>query len=354
MVTTRADAKIRGDSNIGADMSFYAIGDIQGCHAEFCQLLDLIGFSAREDRLWIVGDIVNRGPDSLAALREVKSLGDAAVTVLGNHDFHLLTVAAGSCEAASADTLKQILEAPDRDELLDWLRRRPLVVVEGDRLLVHAGLLPQWTPATALMLSREVEAMLASEHADAFLAALYGDEPRAWRDDLEGFDRLRVVVNAFARLRFCTADGTMELDEKRGPESAPAGFRPWFEHEGRACAGITIVCGHWSTLELQALPERADARLRLPVGRLADRDQARDRRVYQVPGALAVAAKTVRIAASASRASSRRCRERAGSTGTRCSSATSARSPVTFQNDVAKLVSPTYAGATLCDPALSR
>ena len=265
-------------------MSFYAIGDIQGCHTEFCQLLDLIGFSATEDRLWLVGDIVNRGPDSLAALREVKALGNAAVTVLGNHDFHLLTVAAGHAKLHRHDTLKQILEAPDRDELLDWLRRRPLVVVEDERLLVHAGLLPQWTPATALMLSREVEAMLAGTHADAFLAALYGDEPRAWRDDLEGFDRLRVAVNAFARLRFCTADGTMELDEKRGPQTAPAGFRPWFEHEGRASAGVTIVCGHWSTLELKLYPNV----LMLDYGSLWDGSltalRLDDHRVYQVPG----------------------------------------------------------------------
>jgi bis(5'-nucleosyl)-tetraphosphatase (symmetrical) len=265
-------------------MSLYAIGDIQGCHAEFCQLLDLIGFSPREDRLWLVGDLVNRGPDSLAALREVKSLGDAAVTVLGNHDFHLLNVAAGHAKAHREDTLAPILGAPDRDELLDWLKRRPLVVVEDDRLLVHAGLLPQWTPATALMLSREVEAMLASERAGEFLAALYGDEPRAWRDDLAGFDRLRVVVNACARLRFCTADGTMEFREKRGPRAAPAGYRPWFEHEARASAGVTIVCGHWSTLELKLLPNLLMLDSGCLWGGTLTAVRLPDRRVYQVPG----------------------------------------------------------------------
>ena len=264
-------------------MSLYAIGDIQGCHAEFCQLLELIGFSPREDRLWIVGDVVNRGPESLAALREVKALGNAAVTVLGNHDFHLLTVAAGHTKAHRQDTLASILEASDRDELIDWLRRRPLVVVEGEWLLVHAGLLPQWTPATALMLSREVESMLASDRADAFLAALYGDEPRAWRDDLEGFDRLRVVVNACARLRFCTADGTMDFREKRGPETAPEGFRPWFEHEARASAGVTVVCGHWSTLELRLLPNVLMLDSGCLWGGSLTAVRLEDRRIYQVP-----------------------------------------------------------------------
>jgi bis(5'-nucleosyl)-tetraphosphatase (symmetrical) len=264
-------------------MSFYAIGDIQGCHAELCQLLDLIGFSPREDRLWLVGDLVNRGPDSLAVLREVKALGDAAVTVLGNHDFHLLNVAAGHAKVHKQDTLAPVLAAPDRDELVDWLQRRPLVVVEGERLLVHAGLLPQWTPATALMLSREVEAALAGPSADAFLAALYGDEPRAWRDDLEGFDRLRVAVNAFARLRFCTADGTMELREKRGPRAAPDGYRPWFQHEGRASAGVTVVCGHWSTLELRLLPNMLMLDSGCIWGGPLTAVRLPDRRVFQVP-----------------------------------------------------------------------
>jgi bis(5'-nucleosyl)-tetraphosphatase (symmetrical) len=264
-------------------MSHYAIGDVQGCHAELCQLLELVGFSPREDRLWLVGDLVNRGPDSLAVLREVKALGDAAITVLGNHDFHLLTVAAGHTKAHRQDTLAPILNASDRDELIDWLKHRPLVVLEEGRLLVHAGLLPPWTPATALMLSREVETMLASERADAFLASLYGDEPRTWRDDLEDFDRLRVVVNACARLRFCTADGTMELREKRGPGTAPVGYRPWFEHENRASARVTVVCGHWSTLELKLLPNLLMLDSGCLWGGTLTAVSLPDRRVYQVP-----------------------------------------------------------------------
>jgi bis(5'-nucleosyl)-tetraphosphatase (symmetrical) len=231
-------------------MSLYAIGDVQGCHAEFCQLLAMIGFSTRSDRLWLVGDLVNRGPDSLAVLREVRRLGAAATTVLGNHDLHLLTVAAGHTRSHKKDTITPILEAPDRDELLHWLARRPLVVAEGDLLLVHAGLPPAWTVATAVALSAEVEAMLASEHADAFLRALYGDEPHTWRDGLGGFDRLRMIVNACTRMRFCTADGAMDFKEKRGPLAAPEGYRAWFEHPHRASAGVAVVCGHWSALGL--------------------------------------------------------------------------------------------------------
>ena len=265
-------------------MSLYAIGDIQGCHAEFCRLLELIGFSPRTDRLWLVGDLVNRGPDSLAVLREVKALGDAAVTVLGNHDFHLLTVAAGHQRAHRQDTIGPILDAPDRAELIDWLCARQLVTIEDERLMVHAGLLPGWTPATALMVSREVEAMLQSERVGEFLACLYGDEPGAWRDDLEGFDRLRVVVNACTRLRFCSADGTMELSEKRGPDNAPAGYLPWFMHPQRASAGVTVVCGHWSTLELKLAPNLLMLDSGCLWGGTLTAVRLADRRVFQVPG----------------------------------------------------------------------
>ncbi len=264
-------------------MSLYAIGDIQGCHTEFCQLLELIAFAPASDRLWLVGDLVNRGPDSLAVLREVKALGNAVITVLGNHDFHLLNVAAGHAKHHKKDTLNAIFAAPDGDELIAWVRSWPLVVIEGDRLLVHAGLLPQWTPATALMLSREVQAMLASDQHDAFLATLYGDEPHVWRDDLTGYDRLRVAVNACARLRFCKADGTMEFREKRGAAYAPEGFRPWFAHERRASAGITIVCGHWSTLDLMLAPNVLMLDSGCLWGGTLTAVRLPDRRVYQVP-----------------------------------------------------------------------
>jgi bis(5'-nucleosyl)-tetraphosphatase (symmetrical) len=264
-------------------VSVYAIGDVQGCHTELCQLLDLIGFSPRSDRLWFVGDLVNRGPGSLAVLREVKALGDAAVSVLGNHDFHLLTVAAGYAKLHKQDTIGDILAAPDRDELLAWLRARPLVVVDEDRILVHAGLPPQWTPATALMLSREVQAALAAPDHDAFLQTLYGDQPKKWNDALTGYDRLRVVVNACTRMRFCTADGAMEFKEKRGIGHAPDGFLPWFAHEHRASAGRTVVCGHWSTLELMLAPNVLMLDSGCLWGGTLTAVRLEDRRVYQVP-----------------------------------------------------------------------
>ena len=264
-------------------MALYAIGDIQGCHAEFCELLTLIGFSPREDRLWLVGDLVNRGPDSLEVLRNVMSLGDAATTVLGNHDFHLLTVAAGHRRQHRSDTLDAILAAPDRDALLHWLQTRPLVVVEGDRMLVHAGLLPSWTPAVALLLSREVEATLAGPDAREFLGVLYGDEPRQWRDDLTGFDRLRVVVNACTRLRYCTADDTMEFEEKRGPAHTPAGFLPWFGQPTRRSAHVNVVCGHWSTLDLLLAQNVQMLDSGCLWGGALSALRLSDRRVFQVP-----------------------------------------------------------------------
>ncbi len=264
-------------------MATYAIGDIQGCYSAFRRLLDQLRFDPARDRLWLVGDLVNRGPDSLAVLREVKALGDSAITVLGNHDLHLLTIAAGHRAPHRDDTIADILAAPDRDELIDWLMRRPLVVVDGERLLVHAGLLPGWTPATALMLAREVEAKLASADALRFLSVLYGDQPNTWRDDLDGDDRLRAIVNVCTRLRFCAPDGRMEFREKRGRGHAPEGYLPWFSQPARASAGMLVVCGHWSTLDLDLAPNVVMLDSGCLWGGSLTAMRLPDRRLYQIP-----------------------------------------------------------------------
>jgi len=264
-------------------MAHYAIGDIQGCRAELCELLALIGFSPATDRLWLTGDLVNRGPDSLGVLREVHALGGAAQTVLGNHDLHLLTVAAGHRHSHRDDTIAQILAAPDRDELLEWLARQPLAIAESNMLIVHAGVLPQWSAARVLALAGEVETVLASTDREPFLRVLYGDDPHAWRDDLEGFDRLRAIVNALTRLRFCTSDGRMEFREKRGAAHAPPGFAPWFLHEPRRSASSLVICGHWSALGLVLAPNVLMLDSGCLWGGPLTAMRLSDRRVYQVP-----------------------------------------------------------------------
>ena len=264
-------------------MALYAIGDLQGCHEEFVELLALIGFAPARDRLWVVGDIVNRGPGSLACLREVMALGDAARVVLGNHDLHLLTVAAGHRAPHRSDTIDDILAAPDRAALLEWLATRPLVVREGERMMVHAGVLPSWTAAHAQMLSGEVEAKLASDDAHRFLGVLYGDEPSTWRDDLDGDDRLRAIVNVCTRLRFCTADGRIDFRETRGRDHAPPDMRAWFMHPTRRTARETIVCGHWSTLELALEPNVLMLDSGCLWGGTLTAISLPERRVFQVP-----------------------------------------------------------------------
>ena len=229
----------------------YAIGDIQGCYQALMQLLERIQFNKTRDRLWLVGDLVNRGPQSLEVLRFVRDLGDRAVTVLGNHDLHLVMQSEGYGRANSEDTLAPILAAPDRGELMAWLRSCPLVHREDNHLMVHAGLLPGWTADQALALSEEVRtALLRPDYRD-FLANMWGSLPVAWQDDLQGWDRLRVVVNATTRMRFCTLAGAMDFRSKGPPEHASEGSLPWFQLPHRAHADHTVVCGHWSALGLR-------------------------------------------------------------------------------------------------------
>jgi bis(5'-nucleosyl)-tetraphosphatase (symmetrical) len=230
----------------------YAIGDIQGCFEALERLLDRINFDRGRDRLWFVGDLVNRGPDSLATIRFVKDLGETAVTVLGNHDLHLLTVAAGFAKIHRGDTFDDILAAPDREALLTWLRRQKMMHIDCGWAMVHAGLLPQWSVARALELAHEVEAVLAGPRYGDLLRAMYGNTPDAWDDQLQGFDRLRVIINAMTRLRLCTPDGRMEFRHKSAPRNLPEGYLPWYAITARASAGEPMIFGHWSTLGLHA------------------------------------------------------------------------------------------------------
>lgn len=231
-------------------MAIYAVGDVQGCYVELMRLMEDIRFDAASDRLWLVGDLVNRGPDSLKVLRLIKSLGERAITVLGNHDLHLLAVAEGVAELHRSDTLNEILEAPDRCELLHWLRNRPLLHAENGYILVHAGLLPQWDAVQAESLAREVETALSGNDYATFLARMYGNTPHSWDDDLSGNKRLRVIVNAFTRMRICNSDGEMEFKFKGELENIPEGYLPWFDMPNRKSRDSTVIFGHWSALGL--------------------------------------------------------------------------------------------------------
>nr|WP_299243123.1 symmetrical bis(5'-nucleosyl)-tetraphosphatase [uncultured Halomonas sp.] len=245
-------------------MTTYAIGDLQGCHSEFVALLERLSFDPRRDRLWLAGDLVNRGPASLECLREVRDLGEAARVVLGNHDLHLLAVARGGAPTKRSDTLDDILAAPDRETLLDWLQAQPLWVDDDSgsdrrRLMTHAGVLPQWSLDKARGLAREAEAVLRSESAGAFLERMYGNSPSRWDESLDGIDRLRMIVNAFTRMRFIAADGTLDFDAKEGLGSAPSGFHPWFTYP--RSDDPHILFGHWAALQGQtpATAVRAEA-----------------------------------------------------------------------------------------------
>jgi bis(5'-nucleosyl)-tetraphosphatase (symmetrical) len=233
-------------------MARYAIGDVQGCCAELVQLLAKLRFNEQRDTLWFVGDLVNRGPDSLGTLQLVKSLGANAVAVLGNHDLHLLAIALGGERAAKrGDTLDDVLGARDKNALLEWLVTRPLAHFDTERsdLLIHAGLVPAWSATHAIELASTVEREL-HERPEALLRNMYGNKPDRWQDTLTGDDRARFIINALTRMRFCTADGRVDLKQKGGPDSVAKPFAPWFEHANRASRDTRIIFGHWSTLGL--------------------------------------------------------------------------------------------------------
>lgn len=235
----------------------FLIGDVQGCCDALERLLDTIGFSPSRDHVWLLGDLVNRGPHSLASLRRIQGLGGSASCLLGNHDLHLLAVADGAQRIKRQDTLHDILAAPDREALLGWLRCQRLAAQDDGWLLVHAGVAPQWDTAQTLALAVEVESVLRGPQPQRvdFMHALYGNRPLRWEPGLTGHDRLRFVVNALTRMRFCSRDGQLDLETKEGAGGAPPGYLPWFDVPGRRTASAQIAFGHWSTL---GLLERAD------------------------------------------------------------------------------------------------
>ncbi|MBL8325469.1 MAG: symmetrical bis(5'-nucleosyl)-tetraphosphatase [Rubrivivax sp.] len=233
----------------------YLVGDLQGCSDALERLLALIGFSPSRDRLVVLGDLVNRGPGSLAVLRRLHGFGDAATCLLGNHDLHLLAVAKGARQRHRGDTFGDVLDDPQAQAHLEWLRARPLACTAGGWLCVHAGLVPQWSAADALALAAEVSAMLQGEGLGEFVHAMYGDSPARWDPALAGLARWRFVVNVLTRIRFCTADGVLDLKTKEGAGAAPAGFMPWFDVPARRSAGERVACGHWSTLGLVDRPD---------------------------------------------------------------------------------------------------
>lgn len=230
-------------------MAVYALGDVQGCHDALIRLLDRLAFDPARDELWLTGDLVNRGPQSLETLRTLKSLGPAVRCVLGNHDLHLLAVAEGGASLKRLDTLSAVLEAPDREDLLFWLRHRPLIHQGFGFYLIHAGLPPQWTAEEAVERAREVERTLQGPDYRHWLRHMYGDLPDRWQPSLEGLDRLRFITNCLTRLRFCTAGGALRLTEKGAPGSC-SHLIPWFEHPARKSREARILFGHWSTLGL--------------------------------------------------------------------------------------------------------
>lgn len=234
-------------------MSTYAVGDLQGCLSELKTLLDKVAFG-RDDRLWLTGDLVNRGPDSLDTLRFVKQLGDQVSVVQGNHDLHLLAVAFGQKAAGRKDTFDSILNAADRDCLIDWLRQQPLLHHDPqlDYVMVHAGIPPIWDLPLAIDLAREVEAIIRGDQASEFFNQMYGNEPSRWDSSLQHWQRYRLITNYFTRMRFCQADGSLELLTKTGSSNSPAGFAPWYSYQDRKTASQRLIFGHWASLEGRA------------------------------------------------------------------------------------------------------
>mgnify|MGYP000007524898 CR=1 FL=1 len=229
-------------------MALYLIGDIQGCDDALDRLLTHVAFSPSRDTLYVLGDLVNRGPQNVGVLERLMGYGSSAQCVLGNHDLHLLAVSQGVRQPHRQDTVQDILQSPRRAVLLDWLRQQHMALQVGKVLMVHAGVLPQWTAAQTLALAKEVETVLRGDALATFMPQMYGGLPNQWRDDLAGADRLRVIVNALTRLRFCDAQGAMDFSVKESADQAPEGLMPWFDVPYRRTSDVLVAFGHWSTL----------------------------------------------------------------------------------------------------------
>ena len=268
-------------------MSTYAIGDLQGCHASLQALLAKIDFVSAKDRLWFVGDLVNRGPESLACLRFVSSLGDRAVVVLGNHDLHLLAVAEGASKLGKRDTIQPILDAPDGADLLDWLRRQKLLHVDGAYLMVHAGLLPQWSLTKAMALAGEIETLIRGPNRRAFLKDMYGNEPNHWDEALTGKSRHRLVANVLTRMRILNDNNELDLEFKGQLDAIPPGLVPWFTKRHPSFAEKTILAGHWSALGLHVQPKFIGLDTGCAWGRQLTAFRLEDRAIFQVECAAA-------------------------------------------------------------------
>ena len=236
-------------------MALYLIGDIQGCDKAFERLLTHLAFSPSRDTLYVLGDLVNRGPHNAQVLRRLMALDNSVHCLLGNHDLHLLAVSRGVRKPNTQDTIQDILTAPDSAELLHWLRHQHMAMQVGNVLMVHAGVLPQWTAEQTVELAGEVETVLRSEDWVQFMPQMYGGLPNVWHDSLASADRLRVIVNALTRLRFCDAHGAMDFSVKEGADKAPSHLMPWFDVPGRLTADVRIAFGHWSTVQIDDRPD---------------------------------------------------------------------------------------------------
>lgn len=263
-------------------MSTYAIGDLQGCYVSLQALLEKLGFNKSRDTLWFVGDLVNRGPDSLACLRFVRGLGDRAIAVLGNHDLHLLAVAEGLGKAGKRDTIQPILDAPDRDDLLAWLRSQKLLHADNEFIMVHAGLLPQWSLKTAIGLAQEIEKLIRSRERRRFFKSMYGDEPALWDDALVGSARTRLVTNAMTRMRLLNEHDEINLDYKGELATIPRGTVPWFAKRHPSTVHKTVIAGHWSALGLHVTPNFVGLDTGCAWGQQLTAMRLEDRAIFQV------------------------------------------------------------------------